>query len=104
MVIGPARGGALHVMSFNLRFASDGGPGSWAVRRPVMVELFRVERPTVIGTQEGLYRQLRDIDDDLPDHYDWIGLGRAGGSRDEFAAIFYDRHRLAPVAFDHFWL
>jgi hypothetical protein len=66
VVIGPARGNVLHVMSFNLRFASDSGPNSWPCRRPVMAELFRVEQPTVIGTQEGLYRQLRDIEADLP--------------------------------------
>ncbi len=26
----------------------------------------------------------------------WIGTGRAGGSRDESMAVFYDTHRLAP--------
>jgi endonuclease/exonuclease/phosphatase family metal-dependent hydrolase len=104
VVIGPARGAALHVMSFNLRYASDAMPNSWAHRRPAMAELLRAEQPAVIGTQEGLYGQLQDIDRDLPTGYDWIGVGRAGGSRDEFMAIFYDTRRLAPVAFDHFWL
>src|SRR6266496_781212 len=61
MVIGPARGAALQVMSFNLRYAADSGPNSWPVRRPAMAELLRVEQPTVLGTQEGLYGQLRDI-------------------------------------------
>jgi len=104
MVIGPAQGDALHVMTFNLRYATDSGPNSWPTRRQVMAELLRLEQPTVLGTQEGLYAQLRDIEADLPAYYDWIGLGRAGGSRDEFAAIFYDSRRLAPLAFDHFWL
>ena len=104
VVIGPARGDAVHVMSFNLRFASDSGPNSWPQRRPAMAELLRTELPTVIGTQEGLYGQLRDIESDLPAPYEWIGLGRAGGSREEFMAIFYDTRRLTPVEFDHFWL
>jgi endonuclease/exonuclease/phosphatase family metal-dependent hydrolase len=103
-VIGPARGESLHVMSFNLRYASDLGPHSWAERRPVMAELLRREQPTVLGTQEGLYAQLRDIEQDLPDRYDWIGVGRAGGSRDEFVAVFFDTSRLEPLEFDHFWL
>ncbi|WP_409473840.1 endonuclease/exonuclease/phosphatase family protein [Streptomyces sp. HC307] len=94
----------LEAMSFNLRFASTSEPNSWAVRRPVMRELLRRERPHVIGTQEGLYQQLQDIEADLGPHYDWIGTGRAGGSRDEFMAIFYDTRRLAPVEYDHFWL
>ncbi|MFI6206180.1 endonuclease/exonuclease/phosphatase family protein [Streptomyces sp. NPDC051041] len=98
------RGSRLRVMSFNLRFASTAEPHSWAVRRPVMRELLRRERPHVIGTQEGLYQQLRDIEADLGPHYDWIGTGRAGGSRDEFMAVFYDTRRLAPLEYDHFWL
>jgi endonuclease/exonuclease/phosphatase family metal-dependent hydrolase len=104
VLIGPARGAALHVMSFNLRYASDTAPNSWPQRRPVMAELLGVEQPTLIGTQEGLYGQLRDIEHDLPGYYDWIGIGRAGGSRDEFMAIFYDTRRLTPLEFDHFWL
>jgi endonuclease/exonuclease/phosphatase family metal-dependent hydrolase len=94
----------LHIMSFNLRYASDAEPNSWTVRRPVLAELLRTEQPTVLGTQEGLYGQLKDVRRDLPDHYDWIGVGRAGGSHDEFAAIYYDTRRLEPLEFDHYWL
>ncbi|MEV7997118.1 endonuclease/exonuclease/phosphatase family protein [Streptomyces sp. NPDC086077] len=94
----------LRTMSFNLRFASTTEPNSWAVRRPVMRELLRRERPHLVGTQEGLYQQVLDIESDLGPHHDWIGTGRAGGSRDEFMAIFYDTRRLAPLEFDHFWL
>lgn len=94
---------ALRVMTFNLRFASPQPPNAWPDRRPVMRELLQREAPDIIGTQEGVYPQLRDIAADLPD-YEWIGLGRAGGSHDEFCAIFFRRDRFEPVAFDHFWL
>ncbi|MFE2277602.1 endonuclease/exonuclease/phosphatase family protein [Streptomyces sp. NPDC059454] len=97
-------GRPLEVMSFNLRFASTAEPNSWAARRPVMRQLLRRERPHLLGTQEGLYRQLRDIEAGLGPSYDWIGTGRAGGSRDEFMAVFYDTRRLAPLEYDHFWL
>jgi endonuclease/exonuclease/phosphatase family metal-dependent hydrolase len=103
-LIGPARGDDLHVMSFNLRFASDTRPHSWPQRRPVLADLLRQEQPTLMGTQEGVYHQLRDIADDLPEYYDWIGEGRLGGSRGEFMAIFFDTRRLEPLAYDHFWL
>jgi hypothetical protein len=33
-----------------------------------------------------------------------IGLGRPGGSHDEFAAVFFRRARLVPLEYDHFWL
>ncbi|MEU9115483.1 endonuclease/exonuclease/phosphatase family protein [Streptomyces sp. NPDC048483] len=98
------RGRGLRVMTFNLRYASDTRPNSWAERRPVMRSLLRREAPHLLGTQEGLYGQLRDIAEDLGPQYAWVGTGRGGGSQDEFAAIFYDARRLAPVAYDHFWL
>ncbi|NBE53204.1 endonuclease [Streptomyces sp. YC537] len=96
--------GPLRTMTFNLRFASDTPPNSWPERRPVTRELLRQERPHIFGTQEGLYGQLRDIHADLGPSYGWIGTGRAGGSRDEFMAVFFDTRRLAPVEYDHFWL
>ncbi|WP_326761611.1 endonuclease/exonuclease/phosphatase family protein [Streptomyces phaeochromogenes] len=99
-----SRSRRLEVMSFNLRYASTAEPNSWAVRRPVMRELLRQEQPHVMGVQEGLYQQVRDIEADLGPHYDWIGTGRAGGSRNEFMAVYYDTRRLAPVEYDHFWL
>ncbi|MDN3025759.1 endonuclease/exonuclease/phosphatase family protein [Streptomyces sp. S.PB5] len=94
----------LSVMTFNLRFASDSQPNSWPTRRPVMRRLLRREAPTILGTQEGLYQQLRDIHSDLGPLYAWIGTGREGGSRDESMAIFYDTRRLAPVEHDTYWL
>jgi endonuclease/exonuclease/phosphatase family metal-dependent hydrolase len=93
----------LRVMSFNLRFASNQQPNAWPDRRPVMKHVIEQAAPDVIGTQEGVYAQLRDLAADLP-AYEWIGLGRAGGSRDEFCAIFFRRDRFEPVAFDHLWL
>lgn len=91
-------------MSFNLRYASDHEPNSWARRRRVVAELLRVELPTLLGTQEGLAAQLRDVRADLPEYYDRIGVGREGADRGEFMAIFYDTRRLTAVASDHFWL
>lgn len=94
---------SLTVATFNLRFASDQGPNAWPDRRPVMKACFQQMAADVIGTQEGVYPQLRDIAADAPG-YDWIGTGRDGGSRGEFMAIFYRKARLEPMEFDHFWL
>jgi len=99
----PAEPIALRVVTFNLRFASDKKPNSWAERRPVMRACIEEMAPDVMGTQEGVYPQLQDIAADLTD-YAWIGLGRDGGSRGEFMAIFYRKARLEPLEFDHFWL
>ncbi|WP_070020233.1 endonuclease/exonuclease/phosphatase family protein [Streptomyces nanshensis] len=96
-------------MTFNLRFADydPAAPHSWSLRRPAVAALLRQEAPDVIGTQEGLHRQLREIHEDIqqPDkRYDWIGMGRDGGSRGEFMAVFYDAGRLEPVEYEHFWI
>jgi len=90
-------------MSINLRYASATPPNAWPQRRPVMKAAILAHAPDVFGTQEGLYAQLKDLASDLP-AYEWIGLGRDGGSRGEFMAIFYKRERFEPMAFDHFWL
>jgi endonuclease/exonuclease/phosphatase family metal-dependent hydrolase len=93
----------LTVMTFNLRYASDTRPNAWPARRPVVKACIESAVPDLIGTQEGLYRQLKNIAADLP-AYDWIGTGRDGGSRGEFMAVFYRRDRFEPMEYDHFWL
>lgn len=94
----------LNVLSFNLRYASPVPPNAWQDRREAARDVILSRGGAdVVGTQEGLYHQLRDLAADLPD-YEWIGLGRDGGSKGEFMAVFYRRDRLEPMAFDHFWL
>lgn len=98
-----ASGDTLCVMSYNLRYASPKPPNAWPDRRPLVREVIQTVAPDVIGTQEGLYAQVKDVAADLPD-YEWLGLGRDGGSRGEFMAIYYRKARLEPLAFDHYWL
>ena len=99
----PSSGKALNLMTFNLRYASSTGANRWPLRRPLVAQVLREQSPDIVGTQEGLYPQLKDIATDSPG-LGWIGLGRDGGSRGEFMAVFYRKERLEPVEFDHFWL
>lgn len=94
---------SLKIMTYNLRYASTNKPNAWPDRRPIMKECIQQAGPDLFGTQEGLYHQLKDLEQDLPD-YRWIGTGRDGGSRGEFMAIFYKPARFEPMEFDHFWL
>lgn len=91
-------------MTYNLKFPSERGPHPWSARRPLMAEVLRRTQPHVIGTQEGHFFQLRQIVADAPVPYEWIGLGRRGGSHDEYSAILYDPRILEPLEYDHFWL
>jgi endonuclease/exonuclease/phosphatase family metal-dependent hydrolase len=100
---GPTNTPPLCVMTYNLRYASPTPPNAWPTRRPLMREVIQNVAPDVFGTQEGLYAQLKDLASDLPE-FDWIGLGREGGSKGEFMAVFFRKSRLEPLAFDHFWL
>jgi len=93
----------LTVMTFNIRYAHTTPPDLWPDRLPVITELIGYRRPDIIGTQEGLYHQLRDLENALP-NYGWIGIGRDGGSRGEFMAVFYRKDRLEPLEYDHYWL
>jgi endonuclease/exonuclease/phosphatase family metal-dependent hydrolase len=99
----------LRVMTFNLRFAEydPAVPHSWPERRPAVAALLSRESPDVVGTQEGLHRQLREIHEDLGQSgkkYEWIGTGREGGGGGEFMAVFYDAGRLEAVGHEDFWI
>jgi endonuclease/exonuclease/phosphatase family metal-dependent hydrolase len=100
---GLAATNSLVVMSYNLRYASLQKPNDWPTRRPLVARVIRDAAPDVLGTQEGVYWQLKELASDLPE-YQWIGLGREGGSRGEFMAVFYRPARLEPLEYDHFWL
>jgi endonuclease/exonuclease/phosphatase family metal-dependent hydrolase len=90
-------------MTFNIRYAHTRPPDLWPDRLPVITDLIQRRRPDIIGTQEGLYHQLRDLESALPD-YGWIGIGRDGGSKGEFMAVFYRKDRVEPLEYDHYWL
>lgn len=97
-------GHGLRVMTFNLQVDWDGAPHPWSRRREAAVDVLRRERPHLVGTQEGLHGQVRDLEAGLGPDYGWAGQGREGGTRGEYMAIFYDRRRLDPLARGHFWL
>lgn len=103
MLIRPQDPQQLSVMSFNLRYpALDGQP--WRRRLPQAAAVIRQERPHLIGTQEGVLRQLTELIDALPEHYEWLGEGREGGDAGEFTAVIYDSRRLEITHQEVSWL
>jgi len=91
------------IMTFNLKFASEGAAHAWHARRRLVRDAILSQNPDLLGTQEGLYGQLSNIAADLPD-YGWVGQGREGGSRGEFSAIFYKRSKFRVLDHGDFWL
>jgi endonuclease/exonuclease/phosphatase family metal-dependent hydrolase len=93
----------LRMMTYNVKNAMDVPPHSWIERKGMIKDLIQRESPDVIGTQECLYGQVCDMLTMLPE-YDWVGLGRDGGSKGEYAAIFFKKDRFKILEYDHFWL
>ncbi|WP_408010346.1 endonuclease/exonuclease/phosphatase family protein [Pseudalkalibacillus sp. A8] len=95
----------LRVMTYNVRFMNNAVPSpyNWDGRRPLVQRVIRSHMPDIIGTQEPLYQQVKEMASDLPE-YDWIGLGKEGGSKGLFMPIFYRKTRFTPLEYDHYWL
>jgi len=87
-----AWGQDLKLMTYNLKFASPTFEPSWEVRRDMQVDLIKEYDPDIIGTQEGLKKQIDYLAEKLTD-YVVVGEGRQGGDDDEFMAIFYKRDK-----------
>lgn len=98
----------LHVMSFNIRYdrpaARPGDLDYWPDRIAPLQDLVGREAPAVLGVQEALLHQLDAVAAALPATHRVIGIGRAGGSRGEHCAIFYDASRLRLIEWDQIWL
>lgn len=90
-------------MTYNLKYGSEDGTHAWSRRRPAMRDAIHGQDPDLIGTQEGLFRQLGDIAADQP-AYAMIGQGREGGEKGEYSAIFYKKDRFRPLEHGDFWL
>ena len=99
----PQTAAPINVMAFNIRYASATGANAWPKRRDGVVKVIADQKADLIGTQEGLHHQLVFMDKGLPGHK-WIGVGREGGKRGEFMAIFYRHERFEPLETKHFWL
>ncbi|MDR1497700.1 MAG: endonuclease/exonuclease/phosphatase family protein [Puniceicoccales bacterium] len=93
----------LRAVSFNLRVPMDSGVNAWKNRRGAVREVLKKIDADVIGTQEGVLRQLNDISADFPD-YTRVGIGRDRGGRGEQMAVFFKTKRFAQLSQEHFWL
>lgn len=97
-LFGPTTPPDLHVMTYNVRRPITGPlvrvVDQWREREPRMQRLLRAERPTLLGTQEVMPRQLPALLTALGPNYRVIGHGRDSNSRGEGCPIFFDTDRL----------
>lgn len=94
----------LNVLTFNIRYGTaNDGENRWANRREFLMDVIRKEDSDVIGLQEALDGQIREIVAALP-IYAVIGVGRDDGrTRGEYAAILFRRDRFHVSDSGTFW-
>lgn len=94
----------IKVMSFNMkRNYFSFGFHSWKKRVKIIVDLLKQHQPDIIGTQELLEKNLKDLQQYLPE-YSFVGEGRRGKNKGEYAAIFYRKDKFILKDQQTFWL
>jgi endonuclease/exonuclease/phosphatase family metal-dependent hydrolase len=93
------------VMTFNIRYDEPrDGVNAWPNRKTKVADVIRFHKADLIGVQEALLRQLRDLEKLLPD-FAWCGVGRADGREaGEYSAILYRKSRFQLIETNTFWL
>ena len=96
---------SLEVTSFNVRYDNPGDSlNRWSNRLPLIESFLKEEAPDLIGMQEVLVHQLKDLRSKLPG-YGYVGVGRADGKEEgEFCPVFYKSDAFELMAKSQFWL
>jgi endonuclease/exonuclease/phosphatase family metal-dependent hydrolase len=94
----------LTVMSFNIRYGTaNDGENSWAARRQMLFDVVRQENADLVGLQEALDFQIREILTMAP-QYAVVGIGRDDGrAAGEYSAILFRKDRLHVAEAGTFW-
>lgn len=97
--------GSLRVMTFNIRYDEPrDGVNAWPNRKQKVADVIRFHKADLVGVQEALLTQLRDLERLLPD-LAWCGVGRTDGKEaGEYSAILYRKSRFQLIQTDTFWL
>ncbi len=95
----------LRAMSYNIRLdiASD-GPNAWPHRKEMVVALIRREAPDLLGMQEVVPGQKRDLEAALPE-FQQVGVARDDGKdKGEYSPIAFRRDRFELIDSGTIWL
>lgn len=91
--------------TYNIRYDNPKDTGNeWHNRRPVIESLIRFYEFDILGTQEGLYHQLHELDS-LLTGYTYVGVGRSDGIKaGEHSSIFFKTEKFKIIQKGDFWL
>ena len=95
----------LSVMTYNIKLDyPKEGENSWANRKPFLINQIKFYEPDVLGVQEAMPNQMKEMDNLLED-YSYVGVGRDDGKDSgEYSAIFYKKDNLKVLESSTFWL
>ncbi|MFN8314901.1 MAG: endonuclease/exonuclease/phosphatase family protein [Chitinophagales bacterium] len=96
---------SINVMTYNIRNSNAAdGPNKWKFRKEKVVTLIKNVNPDVLGTQEVLFDQYKDLQHMLTD-YSVFGVGRNNGKHaGEHSCIFYKTEKYNLLKGGNFWL
>ncbi|MDR6844700.1 endonuclease/exonuclease/phosphatase family protein [Flavobacterium granuli] len=95
----------LNIMTFNIRYDNPGdGTNSWPNRKENALKMIRFNEVDILGMQEVLAHQLKDITANLTE-YATVGVGREDGKeKGEFSPILYNKNKFTLIKSGYFWL
>lgn len=95
----------IKVMTYNIRYdGAEDAINGWGSRKYAVIKILKEYDAGIIGVQEALLHQMRDMNEAL-ESFDYVGVGRDDGKKEgEFNAILYDTTLFKLVKTKTFWL
>ena len=97
----------LTVCTYNVRYDNNGdvtAGNGWTSRRTYLINFMNFQQPDLLGVQEALVGQVKDMANGL-NGYGYIGVGRTDGAESgEYSAIYYRKERMVLLDWGYFWL
>jgi len=97
----------IDIMTYNIRNNNNpdaDGDNFWPYRKDFAANMIRFYDVDIVGTQEVLITQLKDLLDSLPE-YNYLGVARDDGKESgEFCALFFKKEKFELLDGSTFWL
>jgi len=95
----------VNVMTFNIRYDNpEDETNSWEHRKGNVLKMIRFYEADILGMQEVLAHQLKDLTVNLTE-YGAIGVGREDGKeKGEYSPILYNKNKFTLIKSGYFWL
>jgi endonuclease/exonuclease/phosphatase family metal-dependent hydrolase len=98
------RADIIKVMSFNIRVDTFlDGPNRWNSRKQIVFDTLADNAPDVVGLQEAMDHQVRQIQQALPQYGNYAVGRNDGKQKGESCAIFYRKDRFDLDDYGTFW-